>query len=69
MIQLDHLLSPNRGRVVSGSGVPMTGGSFQDCVIARVSDLKVLRFEVFLCEVKGEGSKLSTLRKQLGSVF
>ena len=57
MIRLDHRLSLNRGRVASGGGVPMTG-SFQDRVSVRVSDLGVLRFEVCLCEVEGEGSKL-----------
>ena len=59
MIHLDRRLNLNRGRVVSGSGVPMTGGSsFQDCVSVRVSDLGVLRFEVCLCEVGGEGPKI-----------
>jgi len=57
VIRLDHRLSLNRGRVASGGGVPMTG-SFQDRVSVRVSDLGVLRFEVCLCEVEGEGSKL-----------
>jgi len=58
VIRLDHRLSLNHGRVASGGGVPMTGGSFQDRVSVLVSDLGVLRFEVCLCEAEGEGSKL-----------